>query len=76
MRMATAADLVASLVQQEYDKLPVKWKPAVRNNGIHEWVPLSGVVAQIATGEHTELRCLSLAYALPPPSSMPSASVV
>lgn len=66
--MATEADLVASLVQQEYDKLPAKWKPTVRDNGLHEWVPLSGIVAQIATGhtrEHTELRCLSLAYARP-----------
>ena len=55
--MATAADLVASLVQQEYDKLPAKWKPAVRDNGLHEWVPLSGIVAE----EDGNLTCIALA---------------
>lgn len=40
------ADKIASLVLKEFDKLPAKRKPAVRDNGIQEWVPLSAIVAQ------------------------------
>lgn len=40
------ADKIASLVLKEFDKQPAKRKPAIRDNGIQEWVPLSAVVAQ------------------------------
>ncbi|KAK8061245.1 hypothetical protein PG994_007611 [Apiospora phragmitis] len=56
--MGVTPDIIASLVLQEYDKLPVKRKPPVRDNGIHEWVPLSGIVAEL---RGNDLRCLSLA---------------
>ncbi|OIW31371.1 adenosine-deaminase domain-containing protein [Coniochaeta ligniaria NRRL 30616] len=52
-----AADEIASLVLEQFDRLPTKRKPAVRDNGIHEWVPLSAIVAE-ADGS---LKCLSLA---------------
>ena len=47
-----AADVIASLVLEQFDRLPQKRKPAVRDNGIHEWVPLSAIVAE---GTHTSL---------------------
>jgi len=47
-----AADEIASLVLEQFDRLPPKRKPAVRDNGIHEWVPLSAIVAE---GTHTSL---------------------
>ncbi|KAI2632792.1 adenosine deaminase/editase [Xylaria nigripes] len=56
--MAIHPDLIASLVLQEFDKLPAKRKPVVRDNGLHEWVPLSGIVAE---GQDGKLTCLSLA---------------
>lgn len=40
------ADKIAALVLKQFDKLPTKRKPAVRDNGIQEWVPLSAIVAQ------------------------------
>ncbi|KAH9895517.1 adenosine deaminase/editase [Xylariomycetidae sp. FL2044] len=51
-------DQIASLVQKHYDALPAKRKPVVRSNGVHEWVPLSGIVAE---GKDNKLTCLSLA---------------
>ncbi|KAK7985080.1 hypothetical protein PG996_005680 [Apiospora saccharicola] len=57
--MSVTPDIIASLVLQEYEKLPVKRKPPVRDNGLHEWVPLSGIVAELRGGN--DLRCLSLA---------------
>lgn len=39
-------DEIASLVLEQFDRLPQKRKPAVRDNGIHEWVPMSGIVAE------------------------------
>ncbi|KAF2965968.1 hypothetical protein GQX73_g7607 [Xylaria multiplex] len=56
--MTAKSDLIASLVQQEFDKLPPKRKPVVRDNGLREWVPLSGIVAEEKDGK---LTCLSLA---------------
>jgi len=44
--MTVGAGAIASVVLEEYDRLPAKRKPAVRDNGLHEWVPLSGIVAQ------------------------------
>ncbi|KAI0552278.1 adenosine deaminase/editase [Xylaria curta] len=56
--MTVKSDLIASLVQQEFDKLPAKRKPVIRDNGLREWVPLSGIVAEEKDGK---LTCLSLA---------------
>lgn len=44
--MAVTADEVANVVLSEFKKLPAKRKPTVRGNGLHEWVPLSGIVAK------------------------------
>jgi hypothetical protein len=40
------ADKIASLVLEQFEGLRAKRKPAVRDNGIQEWVPLSAIVAQ------------------------------
>lgn len=40
------ADAIAAVVLEEFDKLPANRKPAVRSNGVSEWVPLSGIVAE------------------------------
>ncbi|KAK6952500.1 hypothetical protein Daesc_007039 [Daldinia eschscholtzii] len=42
----TTADDIAALVQKHYNALPAKRKPVVRGNGLREWVPLAGIVAQ------------------------------
>lgn len=55
--MTSQADLVAQAVLQQFYKLPSKRKPAVRDNGVHEWVPLSGIVAE----KDGILTCLALA---------------
>lgn len=39
-------DEIASVVLEQFDRQPQKRKPAVRDNGIHEWVPMSGIVAE------------------------------
>ncbi|KAB5528866.1 adenosine-deaminase domain-containing protein [Coniochaeta sp. 2T2.1] len=64
-------DEIASLVLQQFDKLPQKRKPAVRDNGIHEWVPMSGIVAEV----DGLLKCLSLATGMKclPASKLPQA---
>ncbi|KAI1819948.1 adenosine deaminase/editase [Xylaria intraflava] len=56
--MTVTPDLIASLVHQEFDKLPAKRKPVIRDNGLHEWVPLSAIVAE---GKDGKVTCLSLA---------------
>jgi tRNA-specific adenosine deaminase 1 len=48
----TKADEIAAIVLDEFEKFPTKRKPAVRDNGVHEWVPLSGIVAH---GKYTVL---------------------
>ncbi|KAI3328468.1 adenosine deaminase/editase [Ustulina deusta] len=70
--MTVSSDLIASLVQQEFDKLPTKRKPVVRDNGLREWVPLSGIVAEEKDGK---LTCLSLATGMKclPSSKLPHA---
>jgi hypothetical protein len=54
----TDADLIAEAVLQQYDKLPARRKPRIRDNGVGEWVPLSGIVAR----QGGTFKCLSLAY--------------
>ncbi|KAI1423439.1 adenosine deaminase/editase [Xylaria sp. FL1777] len=70
--MTNNSDLVASLVQQKFDNLPTKRKPVVRDNGLREWVPLSGIVAEEKNGR---LTCLSLATGMKclPSSKLPQA---
>ncbi|KAI1499997.1 adenosine deaminase/editase, partial [Biscogniauxia marginata] len=67
--MTVTADLIASLVQKQYDELPAKRKPVVRDNGLYEWVPLSGIVAQ---GRDNKLKCVSLATGM---KCLPSAKL-
>ncbi|RGP68082.1 trna-specific adenosine deaminase 1 [Fusarium sporotrichioides] len=55
--MTSQADSIAQAVLQQFHKLPAKRKPAVRDNGLHEWVPLSGIVAE----QNGVLTCLALA---------------
>ncbi|KAI0475800.1 adenosine deaminase/editase [Xylariaceae sp. FL0804] len=68
--MTVTPDLIAALVQEEYAKLPASCKPAVRSNGVHEWVPLSGIVAQ---GEHPDRPCLSTGMKCLPAAKLPQA---
>jgi len=44
--MAKEADEIALAVLEEFRKLPTKRKPAIRDNGLREWVPLSGIVVK------------------------------
>ncbi|EPE04649.1 trna-specific adenosine deaminase [Ophiostoma piceae UAMH 11346] len=57
MNMA-AGDLIAQAVLKEFDSLPANRKPVVRGNGLREWVPLSGIVAEFEGGEYV---CVALA---------------
>lgn len=54
---ASTADIIAEAVLTQFSKLPAKRKPKVRENGLHEWVPISGIVAE-RDGQFT---CISLA---------------
>jgi hypothetical protein len=44
--MDVSGDEIAEAVLQEFDKWPTKRKPLQRGDGVKEWVPLSGIVAQ------------------------------
>lgn len=55
--MASRANRIALAVLNEFNKLPAKRKPLVRDNGMHEWVPLSGIVAE----KDGNFQCLALA---------------
>ncbi|KAM0439686.1 hypothetical protein ACHAPT_000778 [Fusarium lateritium] len=55
--MTSKPDLIAQAVLQQFDQLAAKRKPTVRDNGLHEWVPLSGIVAE----RDGILTCLALA---------------
>ncbi|OAA62424.1 Adenosine deaminase/editase [Niveomyces insectorum RCEF 264] len=68
----TQADAIADAVLREFDKLPANRKPAVRTNGVREWVPLSGIVAEFGDGDFV---CLALATGMKclPASKMASA---
>ncbi|KAF9871906.1 hypothetical protein CkaCkLH20_10538 [Colletotrichum karsti] len=69
--MSTDPNAVADLVLRQFRELPAKRKPAVRDNGLHEWVPLSGIVAE----QDGVLTCLSLATGMKclPASKLPQA---
>ncbi|KAK4200619.1 putative tRNA-specific adenosine deaminase [Triangularia verruculosa] len=72
--MTVAADEVAIVVLSEFQKLPAKRKPAIRDNGLHEWVPLSGIVAK----GPDFLKCVALATGMKclPASKLPQANGV
>ncbi|KAK4168635.1 putative tRNA-specific adenosine deaminase [Cladorrhinum sp. PSN259] len=55
--MGSQADEIVSLILEEFGQLPPKRRPAVRDNGLHEWVPLSGIVVK---GPHL-VKCVALA---------------
>ncbi|KAI1212537.1 adenosine deaminase/editase [Annulohypoxylon truncatum] len=67
--MTVTPDDVAALVLKHYDALPAKRKPKVRGNGLREWVPLAGIVAQ---GKDDELWCISIATGM---KCLPSSKV-
>ncbi|KAI0011384.1 adenosine deaminase/editase [Xylariaceae sp. FL0662B] len=70
--MTAMPDQIASLVQKQFDALPAKRKPVIRGNGVHEWVPLSGIVAE---GKDGKLHCLALATGMKclPAAKLPQA---
>ncbi|KIE00272.1 Adenosine deaminase/editase, partial [Metarhizium majus ARSEF 297] len=57
MTTTSRANVIARTVISQFQKLPAKRKPTVRNNGLHEWVPLSGIVAE----QDGKWTCLALA---------------
>ncbi|ROW10185.1 hypothetical protein VMCG_01870 [Cytospora schulzeri] len=71
--MTSEADTIACVVLKEFDRLPSKRKPQVRDNGTREWVPLSGIVARHGDGS---LKCLVLATGMKclPTSKLSSAN--
>lgn len=52
-----APDAIAQAVLDKFRSLPAKQKPQIRGNGTHEWVPLSGIVAE----REGSLECLVVA---------------
>ncbi|KFA79269.1 hypothetical protein S40288_03465 [Stachybotrys chartarum IBT 40288] len=59
---------VAHAVLSRFDALPQKRKPSIRDNGCHDWVPLSGIVAEI----DGRMICLALATGM---KCLPSAKL-
>ncbi|KAK0109856.1 hypothetical protein ONS95_002526 [Cadophora gregata] len=55
--MDISGDEIADVVLREFGRWPNKRKPLLRNGGVKEWVPLSGIVAQGRNG----LTCLAVA---------------
>jgi hypothetical protein len=49
--MDVSGDEIAEAVLEEFDKWPTKRKPLLRGEGVKEWVPLSGIVAQGETSK-------------------------
>jgi tRNA-specific adenosine deaminase 1 len=44
--MEVSGDDIADVVLKQFDSWEKKRKPVVRTNGVREWVPLSGIIAQ------------------------------
>lgn len=42
--MGALEDNIVDVVLKQFDALPAKRKPALRPNGSHDWIPLSGIV--------------------------------
>lgn len=55
--MTLKTEQIPRVVFNEFEKLPSKRKPSVRDNGLHEWVPLSAIVSEQDGG----FQCLALA---------------
>ncbi|KAM4065082.1 adenosine-deaminase (editase) domain-containing protein [Hirsutella rhossiliensis] len=70
--MISRANRIAHAVTSQFNELPAKRKPSVRDNGVHEWVPLSGIVAE----EDGCITCLALATGMKclPASKLPEAN--
>lgn len=54
--MGLNGDDVASAVLSEFTRLPKKRKPQIRPSGLKEWVPLSGIVAEL----DGKFKCIAL----------------
>ncbi|PHH81725.1 hypothetical protein CDD82_73 [Ophiocordyceps australis] len=69
--MSPQANSIARAVIAQFHALPPKRKPRIRDNGVHDWVPLSGIVAQV----DGHFICLSLATGMKclPASKLPLA---
>ena len=55
--MPTLEDRVVVAIIDKFRALPKKSKPRTLRSGIHEWVPLSGIVV---IGENDSITCLAL----------------
>ena len=64
--MDVSGDDIADAVLKQFDKLPAKRKPQIRGDGVREWVPLSGIVAQGATTLEKEGCKLGTRLIFPP----------
>ncbi|KAF2668215.1 hypothetical protein BT63DRAFT_425534 [Microthyrium microscopicum] len=51
-----AADSIALAVTEAFARLPKRYKPGLRSNGVHEWIPLAGIVLE---KEGLPLYCIS-----------------
>lgn len=51
--MEKSGDEIADAVLKEFERWPKKRKPLTRSDGVKEWVPLSGIVAQGRSPEKT-----------------------
>ena len=62
--MGNEADDKAAVVLEEFGKLPAKRRPAVRDNGLREWVPLGGIVVRgtLAAFHRVSINVLTLYF--------------
>lgn len=44
MQATSLESRIASLVHAQFDSLPRGSKPVIRDNGVREWIPMSGIV--------------------------------
>lgn len=57
--MEVLPDDIAQLVLRTFDGLEKKRKPFIRADGVKEWVPLSGIVAQSSYRINGNVRCFA-----------------
>ncbi|TVY36809.1 tRNA-specific adenosine deaminase [Lachnellula occidentalis] len=69
--MEISGDDIAHVVLKQFDSWEKKRKPVIRTNGVKEWVPLSGIIAQadLLIRGRTGMKCL-------PQKSIPQAQGV
>ncbi|TVY51114.1 tRNA-specific adenosine deaminase 1 [Lachnellula cervina] len=72
--MEISGDDIADVVLKQFDSWEKKRKPIIRTNGVREWVPLSGIVAEGTNG----FTCLAAATGMKclPQKSVPQAQGV